>query len=247
VVAGLDELRTELIHGRNGARPSSREMPAAYRFIRINLGPLELMTAVLHLSLLLALVTACTTTDRSATTTAAADTVPAPRPGRIIDSILPIEEHLRRFRAGLAPTDSLQGGASSERALVQAFVAATSARDSATLARLLLTRAEYAWRYYPAHAYSRPPYELDPGSFWMLMQGNGGKGYTRVLREYGGRRLGYLRHACKPSDAVQAPVREWNQCDVGLTVDGTQTVKRLFGSIVEIDGRYKFVSYANDL
>jgi hypothetical protein len=194
------------------------------------------------------LLGACSAPERPAAAPARpGDTATASPTGRIIDSLLPIEEHLRRFRTGLATTDSLSGGASSERALVEAFLTATSARDSLALGRLLLTRGEYAWLYYPAHAYSRPPYELDPGSFWTLIQGNSGKGFTRVLREYGGRRLGYVTHACKPSDAVQAPVREWNQCEVGLTVDGKETVKRIFGSIVEIGGHYKFVSYANDL
>jgi hypothetical protein len=34
---------------------------------------------------------------------------------------------------------------------------------------------------------------------------------------------------------------------VGLKVGEYETVKRMFGSIVEIGGQYKFVSYANDL
>jgi hypothetical protein len=203
------------------------------------------MTASRILPLLAAALAACTTPDRAATAERA--TAQSAEPGHIVDSILPIEEHLRRFRAGLEPVDSLQRGASSERALVQAFLAAAAARDSVGLRNLLLSRGEYAWLYYPAHAYSRPPYELDPGSFWTLIRGNSGKGFTRVLRQYGGRRLDYVTHACKPSDAVQAPAREWNQCEVGLSVDGATTVKRMFGSIVEIGGRYKFVSYANDL
>ena len=205
------------------------------------------MTTSRILPLLATALVACTAPDRAGTATAARDTAVPSQPGRIIDSILPIEEHLRRFRIGLAPVDTLQRGASSERALVEAFFAATVARDSVALGELLLSRGEYAWLYYPAHAYSRPPYELDPGSFWVLIQGNSGKGFTRLLREYGGRRLGYVSHDCKPSDAVQAPVREWNQCEVRLTVDGAEMVKRMFGSIVEIGGHYKFVSYGNDL
>ncbi|MFL5521871.1 MAG: hypothetical protein ACJ8B6_13095 [Gemmatimonadales bacterium] len=192
------------------------------------------------------LVGACTTADRPAAAKAP-DAFPALPAGYIVDSILPIEEHLRRFRTGLTQVASMQGGADSEHELVQAFLAAVSTQDSITLSHLLLSREEFAWLYYPAHAYSRPPYELDPGSFWTLIRGNGGKGFTRLLREYGGHRLGYVTHGCKPSNAVQAPMREWNQCEVGLTRDGEQAVKRMFGSIVSIGGRYKFVSYANDL
>jgi hypothetical protein len=192
------------------------------------------------------LVGACTTADRPAAAKASGvfATVPA---GYIVDSILPIEEHLRRFREGLTQVDSLQGGADSERELVKAFLAAVSTQDSITLSHLLLSREEFAWLYYPAHAYGRPPYELDPGSFWTLIRGNSGKGFTRLLREYAGHGLGYVMHGCNPSDAVEAPVREWNQCEVGLTRDGRRSAKRMFGSIVAIGGRYKFVSYANDL
>ena len=129
----------------------------------------------------------------------------------------------------------------------QAFLAAVSAQDSVALSRLVLSRAEFAWLYYPAHIYARPPYELDPLTSWMLQQGNSSKGFSRVLREYGGQRLGYVTHGCKPAATVEPPVREWNQCEVGLKVGEYETVKRLFGSIVEIGGQYKFVSYANDL
>jgi len=174
------------------------------------------------------------------------DSLAAPK-ALIIDSILPIEEHLRRFRDGLPQVTGLANGTASDTALVQAFLAAVSARDSVTLSRLVLSRAEFAWLYYPAHIYARPPYELDPLTSWTLQQGNSSKGFSRVLREYGGQRLGYVTHGCKPAATVEPPAREWNQCEVGLKVGDYETVKRLFGSIVEIGGQYKFVSYANDL
>jgi len=174
------------------------------------------------------------------------DSLAAPK-ALIIDSILPIEEHLRRFREGLPEVTGLENGMASDTALVLAFLAAVSAQDSVALSRLVLSRAEFAWLYYPAHIYARPPYELDPLTSWMLQQGNSSKGFSRVLREYGGQQLGYVTHGCKPAATVEPPVREWNQCEVGLKVGDYETVKRMFGSIVEIGGQYKFVSYANDL
>lgn len=174
------------------------------------------------------------------------DSAATPRP-QVVDSILPIEEHLRRFREGVPEVASLADGMPSDTALVHAFLAAVSARDSVTLSRLALSRAEFAWLYYPAHIYARPPYELDPLTSWMMIEGNSRKGFLRVQREYGGQRLRYVTHACRPAATVRAPVREWNQCEVGLKVGDYETVKRLFGSIVEIGGRYKFVSYAGDL
>jgi hypothetical protein len=172
-------------------------------------------------------------------------TAAGPPPARTIDSILPIEEHLRRFRQALPPVDTLAGGYRSRDSLVAAMLVAASANDTAALARMRLTPAEYAWLYYPAHIYTAPPYELDPGTFWMQIEGNNDKGLGRLLHHRGGNRIVLLSYKCEESDAVRPPVREWNRCTLQLTVNRVESNEQLFGSIVEIGGRYKFVSYAN--
>lgn len=182
---------------------------------------------------------------------ASCDSGPAPAaaavqaPTRVIDSILPIEEQLRRVRVGLPRVDSLAHGAESRDALVREVIRATEASDTAALNRLLLTPAEYAWIYYPAHVYSRPPYELDPRTHWMLIQGGNEKGLARLLKYRGGQSLAFRGYACEVSDAVESPLREWKQCTVRVTVDGVRKKDVLFGSIVEWRGRYKLVSFAN--
>ena len=67
-----------------------------------------------------------------------------PESGRVVDSILPREEALRRFREGLAPVDSLAGGAGSRDELVAAFVRGIAAADTAAIARMAVSRAEFA-------------------------------------------------------------------------------------------------------
>ena len=67
-----------------------------------------------------------------------------PESGRVVDSILPREEAVRRFREGLAPVDSLQGGAGSRDELVAAYVRAIAEADSAAVARLADRAAHYA-------------------------------------------------------------------------------------------------------
>lgn len=166
-------------------------------------------------------------------------------PARVIDSILPIGEHLRRFRAGVAPMESLSGGMPSRDSLVAAMVRATAAGDTTALLALQLTRAEYAWLYYPAHIYAAPPYELDPATFWMMIQANGEKGLKRLLQHRAGQAAVLLGYQCEESHAVHAPAREWNHCTLRLMVAGQATTGQLFGSIVEHRGQFKFVSYAN--
>ena len=66
------------------------------------------------LLLLLLVCAACTTgeaPDASQQTTA--DSTPWRQPGDVIDSILPMEEHLRRFRDGIPEVTALSGGATS--------------------------------------------------------------------------------------------------------------------------------------
>lgn len=178
--------------------------------------------------------------DRDSTAAVAA----AP-PARVIDSILPIAEQLRRFRTGVAQVDSLAGGFRSRDSLVQAMLAAATAGDTAALIRMQLSRAEYAWLYYPSHIYTAPPYELDPGTFWMMIEGNGDKGLKRLLHHRTGIPMALRDYQCDVSEAVRPPVHEWNQCTLHLTVKRVRSTEQLFGSIVEIGGRYKFVSYAN--
>ncbi|MBA3498360.1 MAG: hypothetical protein H0T86_14765, partial [Gemmatimonadales bacterium] len=87
----------------------------------------------------------------------------APKPSgtaAVIDSALPIEEALRRFREGRTEPKALRGGVSSRESLARGFVAALEARDTAALRRLVLSAEEFAWLYYPASALSKPPYQL---------------------------------------------------------------------------------------
>ncbi len=185
-------------------------------------------------------VASCRPTERQLHAEASPPTVT-----HTVDSILPIAEHLRRFREGVPSVDTLAHAAESTVELVNRVLAATTMRDTAALLRLGLSKAEYGWLYYPHHIYTDPPYELDPGTFWMMIQGNNSKGLERLLRYRGGFQLKRKALNCKPSTAVRPPLREWNQCELVLVVDGQEQKEQLFGSIVEIDGRYKLVSYAN--
>ena len=96
------------------------------------------------------------------------DSINRAQPGYIVDSILPVEEELRRFRADLpdAPT-RLVGGTDNRDALVAAFLHAVQARDSAALARLALTRAEFAYLVYPSSPYTVTPYRQAP---WLAVR-----------------------------------------------------------------------------
>jgi hypothetical protein len=173
-------------------------------------------------------------------------TTPATPRSVHVDSLIPRAEALRRFRAGIPPLDSLSGGATSRDALVRGYIRALERRDTVVLRRLLLTRGEFGYLYYPSNPQGLPPYDLSPDLMWFMVSTGSEKGLTRALAELGGQRLGYTGYVCDSVPSRQGANTVWGPCAVQLHPKAKDTTsQRLFGLIVERDGRYKFVSYAN--
>lgn len=165
-----------------------------------------------------------------------------------VDSARSQAEELRRFRIGLAEPAALSGGAASRDALIRRFVTALERADTAALEALALTRAEFAYLYYPTAPQGRPPYDLSPGLMWFMLQENSRRGLSHALEERGGRALGYVGYSCDVT-----PSREGENTVVGPCLirrrqaDGEVVQERLFGLIVERGRRFKLVSLANKL
>jgi hypothetical protein len=157
-------------------------------------------------------------------------------------------ELLRRFREGLGPApEALAGGAGSREALVRRFVRAVETRDSAAFRAMMLTRAEFAYLYFPESPLARAPYEAPPALLWFQMTEGSNKGAGRLLARLGGRPLGYAGYRCPDAPARQGANRVWERCTVRVVRAPGDTVdRRLFGSIVERAGQFKFASYANE-
>ena len=175
------------------------------------------------------------------------DSVNRAQPGYIVDSILPIEEQLRRFRAGVPDTvRELAGGASSQDALVRTFLRGLSASDTAALVRLTISRAEFGWLIYPNSPLSAPPYRLAPDLAWMQHAAASGTGLTRLLERLGGSGVQLLSWECEEGPLMEGANRVWRGCAVRFERPGAeQQTLRLFSSIIERQGRFKILSYAN--
>lgn len=166
-----------------------------------------------------------------------------------VDSIFPMDEEIRRFREGVPEVSGLTGGASSRDGLVDELVTALQRADTTAVTSLALNRAEFAWIYFPHTMYVAPPYELPPGLVWFQQQNRSSTGLTRLLRRYAGRTLHYEGFTC-PDEGGEAfgEGRIWHGCTVfGTLPEGDRVEERIFGSILEWDGRYKLVSYSNEL
>lgn len=207
-----------------------------------------------RLLLIAALAAACagkpSGQDADSAAVAATDTArPWRKPGDKIDSILPMPEYLRRFRLGLVEPSGFTNGETSRAALARSFLAAVATHDTAALARLAVSRAEFAWLVFPYHRYHNPPYELDPEIFWIQITAESAKGVHRTLQRYGGARLALTSLGCE-RDTLQVtagPLRIWSGCTMRFRVGDSVETRRLFGSIVERDGRAKLLSFATGM
>jgi hypothetical protein len=175
------------------------------------------------------------------------DSINRAQPGYIVDSILPMDEQLRRFRTGLNVVPHvLSGTARSKDQLMRTFVRALESADTVALARLAITRAEFAYLVFPESPLSAPPYSQAPQLVWMRHSYGSATGLDRLLNRLGGAPLGFRSWSCAESPAVEQSNRIWKDCTVRFSPHGgpTQTLQ-LFAGILEREGRFKILSYAN--
>jgi len=168
--------------------------------------------------------------------------------GGTVDSILPIAEQLRRFRDNLPVADTLRHGADSRDGLIRQFLQAVAAKDSATLNQLVVDRAEFAYLYYPTAAISKPPYEAPPQLLWGQILTASDEGISRLLTRVGGKRLSLDAVACTQPPTVEDRNTLHEKCEIMVRIDAAPSSReRWFGTIIERDGRFKFIGYSNAL
>lgn len=169
------------------------------------------------------------------------------QPGYVVDSILPVEEELRRFRAVVGPvTSGLANASASRDALVGRFATALERGDTADLQRMLVTSREFAWEVYPESPYTRAPYRQSPALLWSQIENASDKGMGRLVERAAGLSLHYVRSDCPHAVERQGRNRLWTGCTTQhRNAAGAIVPARLFGTIIERGGRFKFLSYAN--
>lgn len=166
--------------------------------------------------------------------------------GGVVDSVLPVAEALRRFRADLPPQDTLHHASDSRAALVERLARAITRRDTADLNAMALSRAEFAWLFYEESPLSRPPYEAPPGLLWGQILATSDEGIRQLVNRLGGKVIEVSDLQC-PNEAEQEGRNTlYKRCTVRFTAKGGNPLEgNLFGSIIERDGRFKFVGLGN--
>jgi hypothetical protein len=180
--------------------------------------------------------------DRPAATATATDS--ASHTAQHVDSVVPREVAIERFRQGTQQVTSFTGGAKSRDALVKAWVKAIEAADTAALKQMLINRDEFAWLYYPTASQGLPPYDLPPSLLWFMTDGQTTKGLRRLLEERAGKPLHFIGYSCDPKPNVEGENTVWGPCEIRqLRAPGDTVQERLFGLLVERGGEWKFLSY----
>jgi hypothetical protein len=168
------------------------------------------------------------------------------RAATVVDSVVPRDVALARFRTGLTEPESLSGTAPSRDALVRRFIGALETRDTLALRAMVLTRAEFAWILYPTDPQGLPPYDLSPSLYWFMLDTHGQQGMGRLWQERAGNPLHYAGYRCLGDGTIEGENRLFGPCLVRrVQAPGDTIEERLFGPIIERHGRFKFVSYSN--
>ena len=182
-------------------------------------------------------------------TRARQDSINRASPAYVVDSILPVDEEIRRFRAAIGgqPVSALNDASVSREALVRRFMKALNASDSAELRAMVLNPREFGDLVYPESPYTHPPYRQSPALVWNQIQNPSASGFTRLVRRLGSQPLRYVDHKCDPKPDRNGRNLIWTNCFVRVTSpNGDTTSHRLFGSVIQRDGRFKIVSYKNE-
>lgn len=158
-----------------------------------------------------------------------------------------LDSALTLFRRGLEPVAELQHAESSIDAMVARLIRAVEQSDTAALRDIVMSRAEFAYLYYPTSVYTRTPMKQEPGLAWFLHLQHSEKGVSRLVTRYGGAPL-HLSNTCALPKA-EGENRLYFDCVQRVVAAGGRdtTVIRLFGGIYERRGRFKIFSYSNDL
>jgi len=112
---------------------------------------------------------------------------------------------------------------------------------------MTLTAREFVDLVYPESRYTRPPFRQAPGLVWSLVQNPSRAGRKRAVTRVGGLDVRLVDYACPRNPEWEGRNTLWADCAVRLAdASGNVESHRLFGSIIEREGRFKIVSWSGE-
>ena len=168
-------------------------------------------------------------------------------PGYVIDSVFTPEENLRRFQATVAPPaeNRLSGGAPSTDLLLRRYWALLSAGDTLAITPLIVSRAEYAYLYFPESVEGASG--MPPAVGWELIVRQSGRGLTRALFQAQRGPATVVRTLCSDEPRPMGKSILYGPCGVVIRRDGTEETLWIVKSLLQRDGVHKLLGLQNEL
>lgn len=117
-------------------------------------------------------------------------------------------------------------------------------KDTAALIGMMITEKEFKellWWEFPA---SRPETNIPIEFAWDNHARNSSKGLRMALRDFGGKKLFYVSHRFEEGeDKYQSFIIHPKTRVTVADTTGKEIEMKVFGSVVEMNGRYKLLSY----
>lgn len=162
-------------------------------------------------------------------------------------SLTPAIALVAALAAGCSHPPALAHTFSSEHALADRVLGALAARDIAALQALPLSEREFREAVWPELPSSRPEMNVPVDYAWQTLAQNSLRHLHETMRAHGGRRyrLVDVRFDGDTTRYGAFTVRRRSRVIV-RDEHGEERQLRLFGSVLERDGRFKLFSYVAD-
>lgn len=149
-----------------------------------------------------------------------------------------------------APGLRLSGGADSVDELLQRFLAALRENDSKKLRALRVTEREYRELVVPGNVKPGDPPQILSGEaseyFWQQMNQKSAYHETSLLDRHAGRTYTIEGYSFEKGHKRYAGHQAWRRLALDVKNENGGAGQIRTGSIIERDGRYKFVSFIRD-
>jgi hypothetical protein len=147
-------------------------------------------------------------------------------------------------------TATLESGAPSREALVERLLAALRATDAEALHRLRVTRSEYTGLILPGTVPEGEAVRTWPENvteyFWRVLDQKSLYYERHLLEQFGGRTLRVKSLDFDKGTRRFATYRAYRQVRLTLEDDTAREVELATGSIAEVAGTFKFISFIRD-
>lgn len=170
--------------------------------------------------------------------------------------VVGLTANLVREMAGAPPTQAaiprlrVTGGAATMEELVDRFLAALRAKDRGALEELRITEAEYRQVIIPGNVEKGEPLQVlkeDASDyFWGLLNTKSVYHREDILRKHGGKNYVLKEIFFEKGTKEFAWFTAHRRLALTLVDESGEEVDLNTGSIAEVDGRFKFVSFIRD-